>query len=186
MRLSIAWAALAVLPASALAADFVGAESCKACHAEAFASWRTSKHARAFDSLSSQQKADARCTTCHAPDLREQKVAGVTCETCHGGGQYYAPQYVMKDPELSRLVGLVDPSERQCRGCHDASSPSLRPFEFAEKLKLIDHWSEERARRKASQPKKPPPPPPKKRSLRLTPEVSAIVAAAPRVTAVRE
>jgi hypothetical protein len=180
MRLSIVAAALAVLPPSALGADFVGAESCKACHPAAFAAWRTSKHARAFESLSAQQKGDARCASCHAPDLREQKIAGVTCEACHGGGQYYAPQYVMKDPELSRLVGLVDPSERQCRGCHDASSPSLRPFEFAEKLKLIDHWSEERARRKASQPKKAPPPPPKKKSMRLTPEVRAIVAAAPR------
>jgi hypothetical protein len=169
MRLWFLWAALAVLPASAIAADFVGAESCKACHPEAFAAWRTSKHARAFETLSSQQKDDARCASCHAPDLRDQKVVGVTCEACHGGGQYYSPRYVMKDPELSRLVGLVDPSERQCRSCHDASSPSLRPFEFVEKLKLIDHWSEERARRKAAQPKPPAPPAGKKKTGALQP-----------------
>jgi hypothetical protein len=159
MRLLPVWAALVLVPTYALGADFVGAESCKACHAEAYAAWRTSKHARAFESLNAQQKGDARCASCHAPDLREQKVVGISCESCHGGGQYYTPRYVMKDSELSRLVGLTDPSEKQCRSCHDASSPSLRPFEFVEKLQLIDHWSEERAKRKG-EPKKPSPHPP--------------------------
>lgn len=150
-------AAVVLAPFSvAVAADFVGAESCKACHPEAYAAWRASKHARAFDSLSQEQQADARCVTCHAPDLAGQEIAGITCETCHGGGQYYAPEYVMRDPELSRLVGLNDPSEKLCRSCHDASSPSLQPFDFVEKLKLIDHWSAERARRLEE--KKPPPP----------------------------
>ncbi len=143
-------------PAAALAQEFVGAESCKACHPEAYAAWRASKHARALDSLSPQQAKDARCVTCHAPDLREREVAGVTCETCHGAGQHYSPEYVMRDPELSRLVGLQDPSERSCRGCHDASSPSLQPFEFGRALGLIDHWSAERARRgKAPLPTRP-------------------------------
>jgi hypothetical protein len=179
MRLSLLWAALAVFPASALGADFVGAESCKACHPEAFAAWRTSKHARAFETLSPQQKNDARCASCHAPDLRDQRVVGVTCEACHGGGQYYSPRYVMKDPELARLVGLVDPSERQCRSCHDASSPSLRPFEFAQKLKLIDHWSEERARRRATQPKAPAPAPAKKKTGALAPPQRPVATSAP-------
>jgi hypothetical protein len=58
----------------------------------------------------------------------------------------------MKDPELARLVGLLDPSEKGCRTCHDASSPSLRPFDFASRLKAIDHWSAERARRAAGSP----------------------------------
>jgi len=54
---------------------------------------------------------------------------------------------VMKDSELNRYAGLVDPSEKSCRTCHDASSPSLKPFEFVEKLKLIDHWTVERQKR---------------------------------------
>lgn len=53
----------------------------------------------------------------------------------------------MRDAELARLVGLVDPTEKSCRTCHDDSSPSLRPFDFAEKLKLIDHWSVEKKKR---------------------------------------
>ena len=74
----------------------------------------------------------------------------MSCETCHGAGQYYVPAYVMKDPELARLVGLLDPGERSCRSCHDPSSPSLRPFEFTTKLKAMDHWSSGRAPRAAA------------------------------------
>ncbi|MFP2908437.1 cytochrome c3 family protein [Pyxidicoccus sp. 3LFB2] len=135
------------LGGAAMAADFVGPDSCKGCHPEAYEAWMQSKHARAENSLSEQQRKDGRCLSCHSPEQVTQTTASVTCETCHGGGQYYSPEYVMKDSELSRLVGLVDPSEKQCRSCHDASSPSLRPFDFKESLKAIDHWSAERARR---------------------------------------
>ncbi len=142
--------ALAV-PLTAAAADvlseYVGPESCKGCHPEAYAAWRLSKHSRAMGSLTVQQQRDARCLSCHSPNLKAQNVESVSCETCHGGGQYYTADYVMKDTELVRMVGLVDPSEKDCRSCHDASSPSLKPFDFVEKLKLIDHWTAEKQRR---------------------------------------
>ena len=92
-----------------------------------------------------------RCLSCHSPNQVDQKSAHVACESCHGGGQYYSANYVMKDPELARLVGLVDPGEKSCRGCHDGASPSLKPFDFAAKLKAIDHWTVEREKRKSAQ-----------------------------------
>lgn len=131
----------------AFAADYVGSETCQGCHPEAYAAWMLSKHAHAQDSLAKTQQQNGRCLTCHSPNQREG-VNHVGCETCHGPGQFYSPEYVMKDPELARLVGLVDPSEKMCRTCHDSSSPSLRPFDFEAALKAIDHWSEERERRK--------------------------------------
>ncbi len=154
MRARTLWLFPIVLAASfaVRAADFIGPEACKGCHVEAYNAFKQSKHARALDSLSTGQRQDARCVSCHAPNLQEQSVAHVTCETCHGGGHYYATTYVMKDSELARLVGLTDPSEKGCRTCHDASSPSLRPFDFVEKLKLIDHWTAERTRRQAQTP----------------------------------
>lgn len=164
--------AAALLPSIGLAAevvsDFVGPESCKACHPEAYVAWRQSKHSRAFESLTPPQQRDARCLSCHAPDQRVRSVLSVSCESCHGGGRYYASDYVMKDEELVRLVGLLDPSEKDCKSCHDASSPSLRPFDFVEKLKLIDHWTAERERRakakaEAAQPAKPKPDPKKQK-----------------------
>jgi formate-dependent nitrite reductase cytochrome c552 subunit len=131
----------------ALAFDFLGAESCQGCHPEAYTAWRGSAHARAKDALTPQQARDVRCVSCHSPNEADQRQAGVTCETCHGGGQYYSPRYVMRDPELARLAGLSDPGEKSCVGCHDASSPSLKAFDFASKLKAIDHWSAARAKR---------------------------------------
>lgn len=127
--------------------DYLGPESCQGCHADAYSAWKASPHARAKDTLTPAAQKDARCLSCHSPAESEQRVAGVSCESCHGGGQYYAAAYVMKDPELSRLVGLVDPSEKGCRTCHDASSPSIQQFDFVRKLKAIDHWSIARAKK---------------------------------------
>lgn len=145
-----------VLSGAAGAADFLGPESCKGCHPAAYDLWMQSKHARAGESLVSTQQKDVRCLSCHSPDQAAQSVSHVTCETCHGPGQHYSPSYVMKDPELARLVGLVDPSEKACRTCHDASSPSLKPFNFVESLKAIDHWSAERTGNKTVRAEPPP------------------------------
>ena len=149
MRLLVSRTILAtwICASAAWGHDFLGAESCEACHPDAWASWQASAHARSREVLSEKQRKDARCLLCHSPNESDQRVAQVSCETCHGGGQYYSAKYVMKDGELARLTGLLDPTEKSCRGCHDASSPSLRPFEFKEKLKVIDHWSVERQKR---------------------------------------
>ncbi len=150
MGLRHTFAALAVLLASApvaRAADFVGADNCKVCHPAAYEAWKDSPHSRSTASLSPKQQKDARCLSCHSPDQAKGQ-AEVSCESCHGGGQFYSPRYVMKDAELSRAVGMVDPSEKMCLRCHDATAPALKPFDFATKLKLIDHWTAERAARK--------------------------------------
>ena len=142
--------ALALASTLAFAYDFLGPETCQGCHADAYQSWRLSAHSRAKDSLTPAAQKDARCLSCHSPNESDQRVSGISCETCHGGAQYYGARYVMKDAELARLVGLTDPSEKGCRTCHDASSPSLKPFDFVTKLKAIDHWT-------AAQAKKSPP-----------------------------
>lgn len=131
-------AALALLPALALAADPVGAETCKACHPAAYDAWKDGPHARALASLDAAQRKDARCTACHAPDL-DKGVAGVTCETCHGGGRVYAQAYVMRDRELARAAGLLSPGEKTCLACHTESAPSLTRFDYVRKLRLIEH-----------------------------------------------
>lgn len=153
MRLALlSIAVLSLAPAAAQAqasAGYAGNESCKVCHAEAYESWRASPHARAAASLTGKSAKDGRCLSCHAPQ-QEKGVAAVGCETCHGPGQFYSPAYVMKDAELARAVGLEDPGEKSCRVCHDASSPSLKPFDYKQKLPLIDHWSAERQKKQAA------------------------------------
>jgi hypothetical protein len=137
-------ALLAVLaaPPAIRAAERVGPETCKACHPAAYDAWRFSPHARARDVLPERSRNDRRCLGCHAPDQDDGIAAGVTCEACHGPGRVYSAPYVMRDPELARLVGLTDPGERTCAGCHTESTPSLVRFEYARKLPLIRHWEE--------------------------------------------
>jgi hypothetical protein len=129
---------LALVPAVTLAADFIGAETCKACHPQAYEVWKEGPHARALESLSPAQRRDPRCTSCHAPDV-DKGAVGVTCESCHGGGRIYAQAYVMRDRELARAVGLVDPGEKSCTACHTDAAPSLSKFTYATKMPLIRH-----------------------------------------------
>lgn len=138
---------IALASSSAAAADFIGSASCRTCHQVAWDTWRNSPHARAHLSLTPAQAKDPRCIQCHAPDTAEGGDPGVTCETCHGAGEYYWPDYVMKDPELARATGLQLPQAADCLLCHDASSPSLKGFDPAQKMKDIDHWTASRAAR---------------------------------------
>jgi hypothetical protein len=54
----------------------------------------------------------------------------------------------MRDRELARAVGLVDPGERTCAACHTESTPSLGRFEYARKLPLIEHGGDRAAGKK--------------------------------------
>lgn len=147
----------AALVPGAWAAEFVGSESCRSCHEDAYKAWEASGHAKAHRVLTPAQRKDARCTQCHAPDEAAGGEPGVSCETCHGAGEHYWPDYVMRDAELSRATGLVMPGAQACLLCHDASSPSLEKFDPAKAMARIDHWTAPRAARKgkraeASQP----------------------------------
>ncbi len=145
---------LALLRGAAPPADVVGAEACKSCHPLAYEAWRSGPHARGLESLPEARRNDAGCRSCHAPDV-ERGLAGVSCETCHGPGRVYSRPYVMRDPELARAVGLVDPGEKTCATCHTDTTPSLVRFEYGKKLPLIEHGGDRAAR------KQPPPPRPR-------------------------
>ncbi len=156
-RQTLLLGAALVLPAAARAADRVGSRTCAACHPKAYAAWSAGPHARAAESLDPAHRRDLACLHCHAPEVPLTKTAvwdkpptraereGIPCETCHGAGESYAPEYVMRDAELARAVGLRDPGERTCRACHLPGSPSLSPFDYQTAVRLIDHWSAEKA-----------------------------------------
>jgi hypothetical protein len=158
--------AVALVPAAARAAgDRVGPETCRACHPSAYEAWRASPHARALESLPERNRKDPRCLSCHAPDL-EDGLAGVSCESCHGAGRMYAARYVMRDPELARAVGLLDPGAKRCLSCHTESTPSLEKFDAARKLPLIAHGREPADAPAPPRPADPRPPSPPSRPAR--------------------
>jgi len=137
----------------AFASDLVGAVSCRTCHAEAYRIWAQSPHARAAESLTAEQRKQPLCLQCHSRDEARQgqaDVQGVSCETCHGGGRFYQPGVVMRDKELARLFGLSDPTPASCKVCHGGAQPSGAPFDVKQAMQRIDHWTADRAARKAS------------------------------------
>jgi nitrate/TMAO reductase-like tetraheme cytochrome c subunit len=124
--------------------DYVGAERCKSCHAAEFAAWEASPHARAWQSLSTSERADPRCQSCHTmvPGDPAVELQGVQCESCHGAGRHYSPDWVMRDAELARQLNLVARVDATtCARCHTEGSPAVGPFDFAAKRELIRHWA---------------------------------------------
>src|SRR3989440_12250929 len=119
---------LLLVAKAALASDLVGPASCRACHAEAYRIWSASPHARAAQALTPEQRRQPLCLQCHSRDEQragQADIQGVSCETCHGGGRFYQPAVVMRDQDLLRLFGLIDPTPQSCMACHGGPAPSL-------------------------------------------------------------
>lgn len=120
-------------------AEYVGAQTCLSCHAQAFAFWQTMKHASAYETLERKGKQfNVDCISCHVTGWQQPKGAcsiaqvegrkGVQCESCHGAGSLHAQT---GDPtKIARLV-----PEASCRACHDAlNSPHFNPTTYRAKI----------------------------------------------------
>jgi nitrate/TMAO reductase-like tetraheme cytochrome c subunit len=132
---------VAVAGGAYAAPEMIGADRCGTCHEAEYQDWRRSGHALAFARLSKVQQRDATCRSCHTmvPASDEPLYAGVQCESCHGAGRMYSPRHVMKDKELSKLLGLAAVTEETCAPCHSKDTPSVREWSFAEKVELVKH-----------------------------------------------
>ena len=142
-----------LIPRPAGAAEPIGAARCGTCHQEIYDSWKTSAHARSLANLSETQQGDPACRSCHtlAPSSTDAALEGVQCESCHGLGSNYAPEHVMRDPRLARLLGLVDEVETTCRACHDGVKTRLRPYDAGAMLKAVSHEGVRTAPERGSQ-----------------------------------
>lgn len=166
---------LAILTASAARAQkFVGTGKCKVCHAKdelgnQHAKWLTTKHAKAFATLSTPEaKAaakkvgvtdpakDMKCLICHTTgaeaaeaDRAAMKIEdGVSCEACHGPGEKYKSKEVHgTDRKAALAAGMIDAKalgEAVCKRCHvpdykGNKNPSYQPFDYATFQPKIDH-----------------------------------------------
>ena len=140
--LAAAFCAAALLfSQSASPQNFIGAERCNACHEFEYRVWGAGPHARSDQALSQGNRNDPKCNTCHTISTgdNEALAKGVQCEHCHGGGKYYQQSFVMKDKELSRAVGLIDPTAKTCQQCHTVGVPSIVAFDYDRAWARIDH-----------------------------------------------
>lgn len=95
----------------------IPSQNCITCHATAGATWVTTRHASALDSLKPQDRTDG-CISCHVAPVAAAVVApAVHCQSCHQGGGLH----IASEGKL-RTTGTVD-----CRSCHDARhNPTFR------------------------------------------------------------
>ena len=119
---------------------YVGSASCNGCHVEAYAIWKKSKHAHAYQTLVSHgHAADPECLTCHTVGFGFQtgfvniettpNLPDVGCENCHGVGGNH-----VKNPQK----GYGQVTQANCLTCHTAqNSPK---FNYDVYLPKIQHW----------------------------------------------
>ena len=97
---------------------------------------------------------DWRCVKCHVtafgadpsqlgPGYSHQN--GVSCEVCHGpGGSYADADHGPDNPNRADLGFRIlnDLTERRavCTSCHNAASPTYKPFNLREFSRSIAHW----------------------------------------------
>jgi hypothetical protein len=105
-------------------AGYVGMEECTFCHKEAAAFWKTTVHARAWQTLVSVGKdADYDCVKCHVTGWEEpgganlafnESLRDVQCEVCHGPGSLH----VAADGKEKKSSLVRAPPEDVCLRCH--------------------------------------------------------------------
>lgn len=131
--------AMAGMPPVAAQAEYKGVKVCAKCHAEQAAAWKTTAHAKAFESLKPGVKseakarakldpakdytADANCVGCHVTGYGKPGgyqaglaadaaavVVGVVCEACHGPGGSYRDKH---GEALDKLKVTGETSDRR-------------------------------------------------------------------------
>lgn len=131
----------------------------------AYKIWQASKHAKAYATLASEEakaigkklgiadpQKSEKCLSCHVTaagvdaKLLGPKYSieeGVGCESCHGPGSEYKSKKVMDGLFAKTIepasVGLILPTEENCKKCHNDKSPTFKGFDFEKMKAQIAH-----------------------------------------------
>ncbi|MFI5301120.1 MAG: multiheme c-type cytochrome [Polyangiales bacterium] len=118
--------------------EFVGAESCKPCHAAPYDVWSKTKHATAYKTLADESKEfNLDCVGCHVTGYEKpggstvtdvKSLEAVQCESCHGPGSAH-----VVDPHKAALPTELTSS--LCESCHHP--PHSSAFEFKARRQLV-------------------------------------------------
>ncbi|MCR9244139.1 MAG: cytochrome c family protein [bacterium] len=145
-------------------AEYVGSQTCSACHQEAYKAWKASKHGHAWQTLVDAEKDPKRygwpvtkypdCVACHVVGYGDQSgfvdmqqtplLADVGCERCHGPGSKHVTG------PASNPLGIIGglPKSQLCVQCHDfEQSPD---FLYGTEWAKIQHGRESHWPKKAA------------------------------------
>lgn len=120
---------------------YTGSASCKSCHEAAFEHWRTTAHARAWETMvRTKQTGNLDCIGCHTTGFDRPggpsglkglgKFVGVGCESCHGPGALH-----VKTPTVTVEHARAVP-EAVCTECHKIQGDQ-KPFSFEARLPQV-------------------------------------------------
>ncbi len=99
-------------------AEYVGADTCSACHSDIYESWKSSIHAKAYDNEAFQKiwaenKKNPACLACHTTGHQAGTdkffAAGVSCESCHGA-------MTEGHPDTAKMA--IPVASEMCQSCH--------------------------------------------------------------------
>ncbi|MEM1347189.1 MAG: multiheme c-type cytochrome [Myxococcota bacterium] len=131
-----------VIPVEQGQAFFVGSPQCISCHAEAYALWETTAHAKAWETLEEQGKhTNPDCIGCHVVGYEQpggsaiknvqypasnelgmewtKDLRDVGCESCHGpGSQHMLFALKGQTAEAKEHIKLEGPAEFCASTCH--------------------------------------------------------------------
>ncbi len=106
-------------------AGYAGAASCAPCHAPADRYWKTTPHARAFETLAVEHKErHLDCVSCHVTGyrrpggstaVRNETLRDVQCESCHGASSLHVASEGRERP----FATARDAPAEVCIGCHN-------------------------------------------------------------------
>jgi hypothetical protein len=127
--------------------EYVGSQSCKACHNDAYEKWSNSLHAKAYSTLEQVgSQFDPECVICHVVGMEYESgfispqktgdLEGVGCENCHGPGSEHI---------LSAGTTKFTEPKSTCLDCHtpeQSGDYAGNEDVFMEKIK---HWKEPNA-----------------------------------------
>jgi hypothetical protein len=118
--------------------SYVGIAVCTKCHKPAKEFWDTTRHAHAYETLSSQNKEfNLDCVSCHVAGYDQPGGSSVThvdtlkdvqCEVCHGPGSAHSAKPKVAMPRK-------EPKEDVCVTCHH--SPHVEQFDAKAKMTEI-------------------------------------------------
>ena len=124
--------------------QYVGSQSCKACHNDAYEKWNSRLHAKAYSTLEQVgSQFDPECVICHVVGMDYESgfispqktgdLEGVGCENCHGPGSEHI---------LSAGATKFTEPKSTCLDCHtpeQSGDYAGNEDVFMEKIK---HWKE--------------------------------------------
>lgn len=126
---------------AAQGSPYAGAKACESCHASAYATWKSTKHAKAYRALTKVNKAfDAACVKCHVVGFEKpggfidteltKNLANVQCESCHGAAAEHVASAGAKP-----VANKGWEKAQVCAQCHvQKHSPSFKIEEYWPKI----------------------------------------------------